>query len=93
MITKTLVKPTNIITAKKTVKISSKNQITIPKAFLNSLNLNSGDKILIDLVDGKLELINQKSKQVNKLKNFKPISLGKGIVTNIAQNHNDIYDQ
>ena len=76
----------------KTVKISSKNQITIPRLFLKSLDLHSGDKIIIGLVDGRLEIINQKSKQINKLKSFQPINIGKNIVTNAALTHNDIYD-
>ena len=76
----------------KTVKISSKNQITIPQLFLKSLYLHSGDKIIIGIKDGKLEIINQKSKQINKLKSFQPINIGKNIVTDAALTHNDIYD-
>jgi AbrB family looped-hinge helix DNA binding protein len=43
----------------KTVTISSKGQITLPKAFLTNLDLQSGQKIVLSLGKDKIELFNK----------------------------------
>ena len=89
MTTQTLLKTK---TKSKVIKISSKNQITIPKQFLDYMNLTGGSNITIQFQNGKIEIINQKEVAKNRLKNFKPYNLGDGIVVDISATHNDIYD-
>jgi len=60
MATKTLIKT-------KSVKISSKGQITLPKSFLQKLNLVYGDSVVINFSNSKLELFNKKEVVKNKI--------------------------
>jgi AbrB family looped-hinge helix DNA binding protein len=53
----------------KTVKISSKSQITLPKIFLNQFNLGMGQKVNITIDGQKIEIVS--SQKVYKLK-FNP---------------------
>ncbi|HEY4673742.1 MAG TPA: AbrB/MazE/SpoVT family DNA-binding domain-containing protein [Nitrososphaerales archaeon] len=40
----------------QTAKISSKNQITIPKKVLESLDISPGDRLLLEVQEGKIIL-------------------------------------
>ncbi len=53
---------------RKVAKVSSKGQITLPRLFLDKLNLNYGDFITISLNDHKLEIFNQKQALKQKIK-------------------------
>ncbi len=76
----------------KQVKISSKGQITLPKAFLDKLDLKNNGEVLISLGDQKIEITNQKQVFKNKIQTFKPIQTGSKTVLNLSSSHNDIYD-
>ena len=56
------------ISATKTVTISSKGQITIPKSFLTQMELSSGQELVLKLNLGKIEIINQKKNLQTKIK-------------------------
>lgn len=43
--------------APNTVKISKRNQIAVPSAAREQLNLQSGDRLIVDIQDGMLILI------------------------------------
>jgi bifunctional DNA-binding transcriptional regulator/antitoxin component of YhaV-PrlF toxin-antitoxin module len=85
---------TKVLTAKK-IKVSSKGQIifTVPKKYLEEIGATTGDELTVNFLKNKIEIHNQRQVFKDKIKNFKPISLGKGIITNIAATHNDVYDQ
>jgi len=51
----------------KSVKVSRKGQITLPKAFLKDLGINYGDIITIGLADDAMQLFNQKKQVKNKI--------------------------
>ena len=76
----------------KLLKISSKNQITIPVQWLNNMGLGSGNSILLEYANGKIQLINTQQIKKDKLKNFQPIVLGDTKQVNFSDTHNDIYD-
>jgi len=40
-----------------TVKVSSRNQITVPRIARERLNIQSGDRLLVDVQDGVLILV------------------------------------
>jgi AbrB family looped-hinge helix DNA binding protein len=42
-----------------TVKVSSRHQIVVPRAARDRLNIQSGDRLLVDVQDGLLILIPQ----------------------------------
>ncbi len=46
----------------QTVKISSKRQITIPVIIFNSLGLNEGDRLVVNIDEGKI--IMEKSQKI-----------------------------
>ena len=46
----------------QTVKISSKRQITIPVAIFDYLNLNKGDRLVVNIDEGKI--IMEKSQKI-----------------------------
>ncbi len=87
MTTKTLLKTT------KVVKLSSKHQITIPVSMLKSMEISGGDNLILDYVNGKIEIVNQKKLQRQKFINFKPIRLENDDIVCFSENHNDIYNQ
>jgi bifunctional DNA-binding transcriptional regulator/antitoxin component of YhaV-PrlF toxin-antitoxin module len=76
----------------KEIKISSKGQITLPKSFLDQMDLSHGQSVVIQFAEDRLEIINKKRKRIQKLKNFKPIKLGTGKKANYSTTHNEIYD-
>jgi AbrB family looped-hinge helix DNA binding protein len=76
----------------KSVKISSKGQITLPKKLLEQMDLSSGQTVHIELHGSKLEITNEQKTRQKKLKNFKPISIGGSKKVNLSETHNDIYD-
>ena len=76
----------------KLLKISSKNQITIPVQWLNNMGLDSGNSILLEYANGKIQLINAQQIKKDKLKNFQPIVLDDTKQVNFSDTHNDIYD-
>jgi bifunctional DNA-binding transcriptional regulator/antitoxin component of YhaV-PrlF toxin-antitoxin module len=54
----------------KDVKISSKGQITLPKAFLDQMDLSYGQNVIIQFAQDRLEIINKQSDlnaKINKL--------------------------
>ena len=55
------------ISNQKTVTISSKGQITLPKTFLTSLQLQSGQKLTLSLNEGKIEIVNKKQNLQSKI--------------------------
>ena len=57
-----------IISDTKTVTISSKGQITIPKTFLTQMDLSPGQQLVLKLNLGKIEIINQKKNLQTKIK-------------------------
>ena len=48
-------------------KINSRNQITIPQAMLEKLNIKAGDSVLVDVQDGIMVLIPQPKGYTNRL--------------------------
>ena len=76
----------------KTSKISSKGQITLPKALLDKMGLEYGQNVLIDFVGNVIQIQNKQKVQASKIKKFKPVSLGKKETVYFSENHNDIYD-
>ncbi|MEI6728760.1 MAG: AbrB/MazE/SpoVT family DNA-binding domain-containing protein [bacterium] len=54
-------------TKTKTSKISSKRQITLPKQFLDYLDLDLGQMISITIKPGKIEISNPKNSVSQKL--------------------------
>ena len=76
----------------KQVTISSKGQITLPKAFLDKLDLKNNQEVLISLGNQKIEITNQKQVFKNKIQNFQPIHTGSKTVLNLSNSHNDIYE-
>jgi AbrB family looped-hinge helix DNA binding protein len=80
------------IPTSKSVKISSKGQITLPKKLLEKLDLSNGQRVHIELHGSKLEITNEQKTRQTKLKNFKPISIGGSKKVNLSETHNDIYD-
>jgi bifunctional DNA-binding transcriptional regulator/antitoxin component of YhaV-PrlF toxin-antitoxin module len=76
----------------KDVKISSKGQITLPKAFLDQMDLSYGQNVIIQFAQDRLEIINKQSKRIQKLREFKPVKLGTGKIVNYSETHNEIYD-
>jgi bifunctional DNA-binding transcriptional regulator/antitoxin component of YhaV-PrlF toxin-antitoxin module len=54
----------------KTVRVSSKGQITLPKYFLKSLGLEYGDFIDIKLDLGQISIFNQKNEIRNQIMNL-----------------------
>ena len=55
-----------------TVKVSTKNKITIPKSVLEKLNIKVGDHLLVDVQDGMMILIPQPASYTNKLQGLHP---------------------
>lgn len=54
----------------KDVKISSKGQITLPKAFLDQMDLSYGQSVIIQFAENRLEIINKQSNlkaKINRL--------------------------
>ncbi len=51
----------------KTIKISSKGQITLPKSFLDNLGLSYGQNILIQYIDNKIYIINHRQLELSKI--------------------------
>ena len=49
------------------IKISAKNQITLPKSVCEKLSIKAGDRLLVDVQDGMMVLIPQPQKYSNKL--------------------------
>ncbi len=76
----------------KLLKISTKNQITIPVRWLKNMGLNQGNSILLEYIDGKIQLINAQQIKTDKLKNFKPIVLNDPKKVDFSNTHNDIYN-
>ena len=76
----------------KDVKISSKGQITLPKAFLDQMNLSHGQNVIIQFAQNRLEIINKQTERTEKLRNFMPIKIGTGKKVNYSDTHNEIYD-
>ena len=50
-----------------TVKVSSRNQISIPSIARERLNIRSGDRLLVDVQDGLLILIPQPENYTERL--------------------------
>ena len=48
-------------------KVDSRNQITIPQAILEKLNIKAGDSVLVDVQDGIMVLIPQPRSYTNHL--------------------------
>jgi len=46
-------------------KVNSRNQITIPQAVLEKLNIKAGDRLLVDIQDGIMVLIPQPKSYTN----------------------------
>ncbi len=82
----------NLPSNQKIVKISSKGQITLPKAFLTKIGLDNGQNILVQLANNRIEIINEQKNNINKLQKFKPISIGGIVKVNFSGEHNEIYD-
>jgi AbrB family looped-hinge helix DNA binding protein len=80
------------INQSKSVKISSKGQITLPKKLLDQMDLSNGKTVLIELHGNKLHITNEQKTRQTKLKNFKPVSIGGNKKVNLSETHNDIYD-
>jgi AbrB family looped-hinge helix DNA binding protein len=51
----------------QTVKVSSRNQIVIPAAARARLNIQSGDRLIVDIQDGMLILIPQPQSYAQQL--------------------------
>jgi AbrB family looped-hinge helix DNA binding protein len=51
----------------QTVRMSSRNQIVIPSAARKSLDIEPGDRLLVDVQDGVLVLVPQPSSYSNAL--------------------------
>lgn len=79
-------------TISKSVRVSSKGQITIPKILLEELEVQKGQDVLLEFVNGRIQLLNAKKAWKQKLANFKPVSLGLKNKVNFSGTHNDIYD-
>lgn len=47
------------MTAPITVKVSRRNQIAVPQAARKRLNIQSGDRLLVDIQDGMIILLPQ----------------------------------
>ena len=75
----------------KLLKISTKNQITIPVQWLKNMGLNQGNSILLEYIDGKIQLINAQQIKIDKLKNFQPVVLSDPKKVNFSDTHNEIY--
>jgi bifunctional DNA-binding transcriptional regulator/antitoxin component of YhaV-PrlF toxin-antitoxin module len=52
----------------KDVKISSKGQITLPKAFLDQMDLCHGQSVIIQFAQDRLEIINKQNNLKHKIK-------------------------
>ena len=76
----------------KLLKISTKNQITIPVQWLKNMGLNQGNSILLEYIDGKIQLINAQKIKIDKLKKFQPIVLNDPKKVDFSNIHNEIYD-
>ena len=50
-----------------TVKVSSRNQIAVPKVARERLDIQSGDRLLVDVQDGVLILVPQPEKYAERL--------------------------
>jgi len=48
-------------------KVNSRNQITIPQAMLDKLNIKAGDRLLVDVQDGIMVLIPEPKSYTNHL--------------------------
>ncbi len=81
-----------LVKINKSVKISSKGQITLPKIFLNKLGLQNGNSVLIEFSNNQIQISNKQRIEQNKLLKFKPIKLGLPEKMNFSETHNDIYD-
>lgn len=81
-----------LVKINKSVKISSKGQITLPKIFLNKLGLQNGNSVLIEFSNNQIQISNKQRIEQNKLLKFKPIKLGLPKKMNFSETHNDIYD-
>jgi len=57
----------NSTPAQQTVKMSSRHQIVIPSAARNSLGLEPGDRLLVDVQDGVLVLVPQPASYTDAL--------------------------
>jgi len=53
-------------------KLSSKNQITLPRDLRVKLNIKAGDHLLLDIQDGMMVLIPQPESYANRLQGLKP---------------------
>jgi AbrB family looped-hinge helix DNA binding protein len=51
-------------------KVNSRNQITIPQAMLEKLNIKAGDSVLVDVQDGIMVLIPQPKSYTNHLQSL-----------------------
>jgi bifunctional DNA-binding transcriptional regulator/antitoxin component of YhaV-PrlF toxin-antitoxin module len=82
-----------VLTIKK-VKISSKGQLifTLPQEFLDKIETKKGDDMVVEFLENEIRIFNQKQRFREKLKKFKPISLGTDKKVDFSQTHNDIYD-
>jgi len=49
------------------IKVNSRNQITIPQAMLDELNIKAGDRLLVDVQDGIMVLIPEPESYTNHL--------------------------
>lgn len=78
----------------KTIKISSKGQLifTLPKEFLEKLQIKTGEEMVVEFLENEIRVFNKQQEFREKLKNFKPISIGGNKKVNFSQTHNDIYD-
>ena len=50
-----------------TVKVSSRNQIAVPKVARERLNIQSGDRLLVDVQDGALILVPEPDEYAGRL--------------------------
>lgn len=50
-----------------TVKVSKRYQIVVPKAARNRLNIQSGDRLLVDIQDGMIILLPQPKNYTQQL--------------------------
>ena len=84
---------TKLLVSKK-VKISSKGQLifTLPKGFLKKIEAKNGDGLVVEFLEEEIREFNQQQRFREKIKNFKPISIGIQQKVNFSQTHNDIYD-